>query len=449
MVQISAPVSASERAQRLRVLILSTIGFTLMFAVWTMFGVLGVPIRQEFGLTDVQLSWLIAVAILNGAIWRLAGGILADRYGGKVVFTAMLFLTAIPAFLVAYATSFPMLLLYAFLVGFAGNAFSVGTAWNAAWFPRNQQGFAMGLFGAGNVGASVTKFIGPALIALVPAAGYLGSLIPGGWRFLPFLYGALLILMGLAVWFYTPQVDRKPAQGRPLAEMLAPLREVRVWRFSLYYVVVLGAYVALAGWLPRYYVDVFGLPLYQAALLTTLFILPSSLLRPVGGWLADRFGARRVMYWTWGLMLFSTGLLMMPDGHIVLYLPPAHERDGMREVMHYTMTVWSFTVLVFMVGVAQGIGKAANIKYIPEYYPKDVGTVTGLVGMLGALGGFFLPPLFAYTEALTGLPQMTFAVVFVLTAICLIWMHLTVMSMLNKAAPELKGRFDPPPGDKD
>jgi NNP family nitrate/nitrite transporter-like MFS transporter len=144
-------------------------------------------------------------------------------------------------------------------------------------------------------------------------------------------------------------------------------------------------------------------------------------------------------------MLFTSGILMMPDGHIVLYMP--HEAGGMREVMHYTMTVWSFTVLIFLMGAAQGIGKAANIKYIPEYYPKNVGTVTGLVGMLGALGGFFLPPLFAYTEALTGLPQMTFAVVFVLTAICLIWMHLTVLSMLNKAAPELKGRFDPPPSE--
>lgn len=166
----------------------------------------------------------------------------------------MLFLTAIPAILVAYATSFPMLLLYGFLVGFAGNAFSVGTAWVAAWFPPQQQGYAMGLFGAGNVGASVTKFIGPALIALVPAAGFLGGAIPGGWRFLPLLYGVLLILMGLAVWFLAPRVDRKPSAGRPVSEMLAPLKELRVWRFSLYYVVTLGAYVSLAAWLPRYFV---------------------------------------------------------------------------------------------------------------------------------------------------------------------------------------------------
>jgi NNP family nitrate/nitrite transporter-like MFS transporter len=441
MVQTNSPIT-HDRVDRLEVLTFSTAGFTLMFAVWLMFGVLGIPIRKEFGLTDVQLSWLSAVAILNGSIWRLAAGILADRYGGKVVFTTMLFLTSIPAFLVAHATSYQVLLFYAFLVGFAGNAFSVGIAWNSAWYPREQQGFALGVFGAGNVGASVTKFIGPALIALTPAAGYLGGVIPGGWRFVPFLYGVLLILMGLAMWAFTPRVDHKPGQGRPLADMLKPLSNVRVWRFSLYYVVVFGAYVALSAWLPKYYVDVFGLPLYQAALLTALFIFPASLLRPLGGYLSDHYGARRVMYWTFGAMLFATWLLSMPDGHIALYLPTKYEPDGVRETMYYTMTLWPFTLLVFIVGIAMGVGKAAVYKHIPEYFPKDVGAVGGLVGLLGALGGFFLPPLFAYAQVLTGLPQMTFFILFLITLISAIWMHLTVISILNKASPHLRGKFE-------
>lgn len=394
--------SSRERRQRLQVLTLSTIAFTLMFAVWLMFGVLGVPIRKEFGLSDVQLSWLSAVAILNGSIWRLTAGILADRYGGRVVFTAMLFLTAIPAFLVAYAsTSYQALLFYAFLVGLAGNSFNVGISWNAAWFPREQQGFALGMFGAGNVGASATKFIGPALIALTPPAGYLGGVIPGGWRFVSFLYGVLLILMGLALWAFTPRVDRKPGHGRSLGEMLRPLRYVRVWRFSLYYVVVFGAYVALSSWLPKYYVDVFGLPLHEAALLTALFIFPASLLRPVGGYLSDRFGARRIMYWTFGLMLLASGVLMMP----------------------WHMSVGLFTVLVFMIGIWMGIGKAAVYKHVAVYFPKDVGAVGGLVGMLGALGGFYLPPFFAYAQVLTGMPQSTFGVLFLLILISTIWMY--------------------------
>ncbi|MSX13351.1 MAG: MFS transporter, partial [Actinobacteria bacterium] len=128
---------------RVSVLVMSTLGFTLMFAVWLMFGVLGIPIRDEFGLTDVQLAWVVAVAILNGAIWRLPAGIAADRFGGRRVFIAMLLITAIPAFLVSTATSYSHLLFYAFLVGFAGNSFSVGIAWVSAWWPQRQQGFAL------------------------------------------------------------------------------------------------------------------------------------------------------------------------------------------------------------------------------------------------------------------------------------------------------------------
>ncbi len=181
-----------------------------MFAVWLMFGVLGIPIRDEFGLTDVQLAWITALAVLNGSIWRLPAGILTDRVGGRKVFALMLALTAIPAYLVSTVTNYQMLLFYAFLVGFAGNSFSVGIAWVSAWWPRERQGLALGVFGAGNVGASVTKFIGPALIVVVPAAGYLGGLIPGGWRFVPFLYAMLLLGMAAITWFGSPGTTTSP-----------------------------------------------------------------------------------------------------------------------------------------------------------------------------------------------------------------------------------------------
>ncbi|MBU2604046.1 MAG: NarK/NasA family nitrate transporter [Actinobacteria bacterium] len=439
-----AASSGVEARQRQQVLWMSTVGFTLMFAVWLMFGVLGLPIRTELGLTPVQLSWISAVAILNGAIWRLPFGILADRYGGRIVFTAMLVVTSIPAFLVSQAQSYTQLLIYAFLAGLAGNSFAVGIAWNSAWFPAHRQGTALGVFGAGNVGASLTKFVGPALIAVVPAAGLLGGVVPGGWRFVPFMYGVLLLVMAVIMWMGTPRTDRMPGQGRPLKNMLKPLRNMSVWRFSLYYVVVFGAYVALAAWLPRYYVDVFGLELSNAALLTALFIFPASLLRPVGGYLADRLGARRVMYASFGAMLAATLVLSMPEGHIVLYLPESVEPSGTREVMRFTMSVWLFTALVFVVGCAMGVGKAAVYKYIPDYFPRDVGAVGGLVGALGALGGFFLPPFFAYGERFTGMPQMTFLILFLLTLVSAIWMHLTVVGFLQKAAPQLKDDFERP-----
>lgn len=430
------PAPAPERHGAGRVLTLSTVAFTLMFAAWLMFGVLGIPIQQEFALTDVQLSWLSAVAILNGSMWRLPAGILADRFGGRLVLTLMLLATAVFAYFVAQADSFGMLLALAFLVGFAGNSFTVGIAWNSAWFPRDRQGFALGVFGAGNVGASVTKFIGPVLIAATAGTTVLGF-VDGGWRLIPVIYAVLLLLVAVAVWVLAPHRDRKPGRGRTVRQELAPLRQVRVWRFSLYYVAVFGAYVALAAWLPKYYTSVFGVSLGVAALLTALFIFPASLLRPLGGWFSDRFGARRVMYWTFAVMLGTTFLLSMPDGHIVV-------QPGDREVLPYHLGILPFTVLIFLLGCAMGIGKAAVYKHIPEYFPREVGSVGGLVGMLGGLGGFILPPLFAYATGWTGLPTATFLVLFLLTAVCAVWMHRTVVAMLQQQAPELTHHFETP-----
>ena len=413
---IAAETEKTTGRGKTSVLVVSTIGFALMFAVWVMFGVLGIPIRKEFGLTDIQLSWLVAIAVLSGSIGRLAFGIFADRYGGRKVFLLLALATMIPAYMISRASTYTELMVWAFLVGIAGNSFSVGIAWNSVWYPRAQQGFALGIFGAGNVGASVTKLIGPALIVLIPAVGLAGGFIPGGWRFIPFLYCVLLGLLAIAIWLFTPRHDRKPGAARPLMEMLRPLKYVRVWRFSLYYVVVFGAYVALSVWLPKYYVDVYHLNLQTAALLTVLFIFPASLLRPVGGYLADKYGARRVMYWVFGIMLGSTLVLSFELGPL-----------------------W-FTVLIVIVGVGMGIGKAAVYKYIPDYYPKDVGAVGGLVGMLGALGGFFLPLMFAAIYARTGIPQTAFLVLFLLVAISFGWLHLTVMSLNRKASSGLQGQ---------
>jgi NNP family nitrate/nitrite transporter-like MFS transporter len=375
-----------------RVLVLSTIAFTLLFAVWLMFGVLGVPIKKELGLTQVQFSWLAAVAVLSGSIWRLPAGVLTDRIGGRALMALILATSAVPCLLISRATSYPQLIGYALWLGLAGNSFSVGVAWNAAWSTPARQGFALGTFGAGNVGASVTKLIGPALIALVPASGLFDGLVPGGWRFVPVLYAALLLFCAAAVLLLTPSTDRKPGRGRPISVMLRPLRSTRVWRFGLYYVVVFGAYVALSLWLPTYYQTVYKLPLAKAALLTAFFIFPASLLRPLGGWLSDRFGARPVTYGVFVVMLLAC---------LPLCLPPTGGTDGQ-------ISLPLCVALVELLGIAMGIGKASVYKYISAYFPGDVGAVGGLVGSLGALGGFFLPLGFAYLERLVGRPETCF-----------------------------------------
>lgn len=423
--------------ERARVLAVSTLAFTVLFAVWLMLGVLGIPIRTELSLSEVEFGWLTAIAILNGSVFRLTFGILADRYGGRVVLTWLTLFTAFPCYLVSRAQSFTELMIYAFLFGLAGNGFSVGIAWCSAWYPKEQQGFALGVFGAGNVGASVTKLIGPALITLV-SAPLLGGLVPGGWRFVPVLYTVLLVFTAAAIWLIAPAQDLRPGRGRPLAEMLRPLRTLRVWRFSLYYVVVFGAYVALSVWLPKYYVDVYHFELREAALLTTLFIFPASLLRPLGGWLSDRVGARRLMYWVFGTLTACCIVLALPIGEFV-----TTNGVGERRVLFQIALGWqTFTVLLVVVGVAMGVGKAAVYKYIPQYFPRDVGAVGGLVGLLGALGGFFLPPMFAYGRQLTGMPQSVFAILLVVILGSFIWLHLTVMALLREATPALDEHID-------
>lgn len=438
---VDSKINSDEKGRN-SVLILSSFGFTLMFAVWLMFGVLGIPIRKEFGLTDIQLSWLTAIAILNGSLWRLLFGVLADRFGGRKVFTWLILATILPSYMVSRASSYTDLMIWAFFVGMAGNAFSIGISWNSAWFPTEKKGFALGVFGAGNVGASVTKLIGPSLIAIIPAAGLAGGFIPGGWRFVPFMYCILLALTALAVWAFTPPQDLKPGANRSMLEMLKPLQYVRVWRFSLYYVAMFGAYVALSVWLPKYYVDVYGIDLKHAALLTTLFIFPASLLRPLGGYLSDRFGARRMMYWVFGIMLTACLFLSLPNGRILVDVPTSVEPSGQHQALSFHMSVPWFTIWIFIVGVCMGIGKAAVYKYIPEYFPKDVGAVGGLVGMLGALGGFFLPPLFQWFYQLTLIPQSTFFLMFLITAVSFGWLHWTVMHLLQKASPALEHHLD-------
>jgi len=425
-----------ERSQRTRVLWLSTIAFTLMFAVWLMLGVLGIPIAKELNLTDVQLGWLGGVAILAGSLLRFNFGVWTDYRGGRKMMTLLLLLTVIPTYWVSQVTSYTELLICAALFGLAGNSFTVGIAWNAAWFPREQQGLALGVFGAGNVGASVTKLLfglyGAVLLTLIPATGLLGGLLPGGWRFYPAFYSVLLLGMAAAVWFIAPRQDKMPAKGRPFREMLEPLKHARVWQYSLHYVVVFGAYVALALRLPKYYKDTYGADLATAfgwdgvnddmqllriaSLLTAMFIFPASLLRPLGGYLSDRFGPRIVMYGIFTAMIGSGIMLSLP----------------------IQWSVWTFTAFVFVLGCGMGVGKAAVYKLIPEYFPREVGAVGGLVGMLGALGGFVLPPVWAYAQRWTGFPQTTFLTLLALTMISAVWFHLDVVRARKTAmTPEL------------
>ena len=402
---------ALPRCDQQRALGLSTLAFTLCFAVWTIFSIIGLRIKQELGLSDTQLGLLMATPVLTGSISRLLLGIWTDRFGGRWVFGLVMLTSAACVYLLTFTSSYAMLLLAALGVGLAGGSFIVGVAYVSAWFPAAQQGTALGIFGAGNVGAAVTNFVAPFLLVAL------------GWQTTALIYATVLAAMGVAFIMLAkndPLRDERARQRVPLREQLAPLAELRVWRFSLYYFCTFGGFVALALWLPLYLMNVYGLSLTTAGVVAALFSVPASLFRILGGWLADRIGARRVMYWTFGVAAACLFLLSYPSAHYAV--------EGVRGEVDFSLSVGlpAFIALIFVLGFFMSLGMAAVFKHIPVYYPQHVGAVGGVVGMVGGLGGFFLPLTFGMLNDVVGIWQSCFMLMFIIVAGALGWMHYAI-----------------------
>lgn len=404
--------ATASKPEQYRALGLSTFAFTLCFAVWTIFSIIGIRLAEDLGLSDTQLGLLMATPILTGSISRLFLGIWTDRYGGRWVFGILMLTTAACVYLLTFATTYLMLLVGALGVGLAGGSFIVGVAYTAAWFEPSRQGTALGIFGAGNVGAAVTNFGAPFL------------LVAFGWESTALIYATVLAVMGVVFLILAKEdplaAERREEQSKSFLEQMEPLRELRVWRFALYYFFVFGAFVALALWLPHFLIGVYGLDIKTAGLIAALYTIPASLFRILGGWLSDRFGARRVMYWTFGASTLATFLLSYPPTDYVI--------QGIDGDISFTLEVGlpAFILLIFTLGFFMSLGKAAVYKHIPVYYPKHVGAVGGVVGMIGGLGGFILPLTFGILNDLTGIWQSCFMLMFGIVAAALIWMHYAI-----------------------
>jgi MFS transporter, NNP family, nitrate/nitrite transporter len=413
-----------SQSDQQRALWLSTISFTICFAVWTIFAIIGVQIKANLGLNETQFGILVATPILTGSLTRLMLGIWTEQYGGRIVFPLQMILAAIATWLLTSAETYPMFLVAALGVGLAGGSFAIGVAYVSRWYPTEKQGTALGIFGAGNVGAAVTKFGAPFVM------------VAFGWEAVAQLWAAVLAAMGVIFFLFAkddPQLaERRRSGAKPpsLAEQLAPLRKLQVWRFSLYYFFVFGAFVALALWMPHYLVDVYGLDIRSAGMAAAAFSLAASLFRAYGGHLSDRFGARQVMYWTFGFSLVLLFMLSYPPTDYVI-----RGREG-PITFSTEMGVIPFIITIFTLGFFMSLGKAAVFKHIPVYYPKHVGAVGGLVGMIGGLGGFVLPIVFGALLDLTGIWTSCFALLFVIVAVSLAWMHLAIRAMERAAHGE-------------
>ena len=421
--------SQVSKGDQNRALVLSTIAFTACFAVWTIFSIIGVAIKKELSLTEFEFGLLVATPILTGSLTRLFLGVWTERFGGRLVFSAQMILAGMATWALTWASSYTTYLIAALGIGLAGGSFIIGVAYVSRWYDAGKQGTALGIFGAGNVGAAVTKFVAPFVM------------VAYGWQGVAHVWALGLIAMGVAFFLFAkddPELiarRAKAVKAPSFAEQFAPLANIQVWRFSLYYFFVFGAFVALALWLPHYLIDVYHVDVETAGMSAAAFSLSASLFRAYGGHLSDRFGARTVMYWCFGFSLVFLFMLSYPATDYVI--------QGKNGAIHFSteMGQWPFVITLFALGFFMSLGKAAVFKHIPVYYPNHVGAVGGLVGMIGGLGGFILPLIFGALLDLTGIYTSCFALLFVIVAISLAWMHLSIRAMERGAHGEALDRL--------
>lgn len=493
-------MNATVSAKSHKNLALSTIAFTVCFAAWMINGVLVTFLvsNQVFQWSSVQIGWLMGIPVLTGSLFRLPAGMLTDKYGGKPVFAVLLFLVAVPMFMLSMADSLTGFILCSFGFGLSGVSFAIGIAFSSLWYPRERQGTALGIFGMGNAGAAVTTLLAPTI---------LDKLTHGGadidnWRMLPVFYAAALVIMGIIFLIFSD--NKKPASCcKTFRQMLSPLKNVRVWRFGLYYFLVFGCFVAFSQWLVPYFVNVYMLPLVTAGLFASMFSLPSGVIRAVGGWSSDKWGARKVMIYVLGSSVIITFMLSIPqmeifspgkgvmasmggtvtavtensvevNGKEYIIKPKPEQVDDYKDDflifpkktvwqeavveegqdvkrkellakgvtrIFYQSNVWIFAVLVIIIGSIWGIGKAAVYKYIPDYFPDEVGVVGGMVGVLGGLGGFFSPIIFGYLLEWTGLWSSCWMFMLFLSAVCITWLYSVIQKMAKEKVPEIENKM--------
>lgn len=395
------------------VLAVSTWAFIVCFAAWLMFGVAGIPIKQQLGLNNVEFGLLTSTPVLTGALFRLPLGIWTDRYGGRIVMFLLLVVCAVPLWLSSYATQLWQFLLLGLALGTVGASFAVGTPYVARFFPKERRGFAMGVFGAGTTGAAINMFLAPPLIAHY------------GWQIVPRFYAVALLATALIFWLLSaPDVSAPGRTGVSLRQQMEVFKDPRVWKYCQYYSIVFGGFTALSVWMPQYFVQEYGLSIAQASLLAACFSLPAGVLRAVGGWLADRFGAHNLTWWVLWAAWIALFLLSYPQTDLII-----HTIRGPAQ-FHIGLSLLSFTVLLFGLGVAFAFGMASTFKYIGDDFPDNMGVVTGLVGLTGALGGFFLPILFGAILDWLGINSSCFMFLYGVVWVSLILIYITEVRRL-------------------
>ena len=353
-------------------LTLATGAFACCFAVFGSVSAMMPLLKKKLGLTPVEISIALAIPVLLGSVGRIPLGMLTDRFGGRSVFSWVMAASIVPAYLMGGVSSYHELLVFGFLLGVSLASFSVGVGFVSGWFPPSMQGAALGIYGAGNAGQSLAAFGAPILAAV---AGFRwGFWAPG-----------ILLIGWLALFLAFARNAPAQVSAKSFSQVLAPVRDPRCWLLSTYYFLTFGGFVAMSVYLPTFLTELFQLTPQDAGRRTAGFVLLATAMRPIGGWLADRIGGRSILK-----VVFPFTAVM------AVFLANTH--------------MVPFTIGALGMAAAIGLGNGAVFKLVPEYFPGTVGSVTGIVGAAGGLGGFFPPLVLGLVKGYTG--TFTFGFVF-------------------------------------
>ncbi|MCA0753572.1 MFS transporter [Paenibacillus sp. N4] len=367
-----------------KALIYSTVAMTVSFIIWSVFPPIAGQIQELFQLSTLEKSVLIATPVLLGSIMRIPMGILTDRHGGRKVFTLTMLFLILPMVAAGFADSYAWMLICALFIGMAGTTFAISLTFVSRWYPPQSQGFILGIAGLGNLGGAAANFLIPSISS---AYG-----IP--WVF--FSLAIMVAVMALVFHSFTKDPP-KPAEPKTLKQSLSVLKEKATWHLSIFYFLTFGGFVAFSVYLPTFLKDLFQLNAFDAGLRTAGFVLAATLIRPAGGYLADRFGSKRV------LSVVFTGILAAALGLSF-------------SLEHFV----AFTVLCLLISLLLGLGNGAVFKMVPEVSSGNTGAVTGIVGAAGGVGGFFPPIVLGIVKDATGEYSLGFIFMVVFALACLI-----------------------------
>jgi MFS transporter, NNP family, nitrate/nitrite transporter len=386
----------SKRSGNAGALALATCAFLVCFAAWGLLSPLAPYFRDLYRLSATQVGLLVAVPVLLGSLARIPLGILTDRYGGRLVFTLLMLVVLVPLALAGFTRSYEGLLAVSFFLGLAGASFAVGVPFVARWYPPSSQGFALGIYGVGNAGTALAAIVAPRV-----AESY-------GWPVAFWVFIPVVLAMAALFWVFGRDAPGRVAVTGSLGERFAVFRREPVSLvLALFYFVTFGGFVALGAYLPTLLVGEYGLDRVDAASRTAGFIAMATLARPLGGYLADRIGGTAILNGVFaGVALLAVVLAFQP---------------GMIAI----------TIAFLGIALGLGLGNGAVFKLVSAYFPRETGTVTGLVGAAGGLGGFFPPLLMGAVRDATGSYAIGFMLLSEFALVCLI---VNLLALQSRAA---------------